>query len=122
MFAPGSNTEYPPNNSHFGGGCSCAAARVANVHVTAIVAASIANRRARWLFDFNNMRIILRISKMQNQVFRADPTGSSPTQVQDGMPHGQGGTTTVLVSNVTAPVRARALPFNVAPVVMVMDA
>jgi len=65
--------------------------------------------------------MILRISKTQNQVVRAEPTESSSTHVQDQMPHGQGGTTTVLVSNVTAPLRASALPFNVAPVVMVMD-
>jgi hypothetical protein len=38
------------------------------------------------------------------------------------MPHGQGGTFTGLLSNETAPVRASALPFRVAPVVRVTDA
>src|SRR4051794_38335651 len=36
--------------------------------------------------------------------------------------YGQEGTTTALLSNVTAPVRASARPFSLAPVVMVMDA
>jgi hypothetical protein len=36
--------------------------------------------------------------------------------------YGQTGTTTGLLSSVTAPVRARALPFSVAPVVIVIDA
>ena len=38
------------------------------------------------------------------------------------MPHGQGGTLTLLLSNVTAAVRASALPFSVAPVFSVMEA
>src|SRR5579859_2990455 len=38
------------------------------------------------------------------------------------MPHGQEGTLTLLLSNVTAPVRASALPFSVALVPSVMDA
>src|SRR5271165_3707766 len=42
--------------------------------------------------------------------------------VHHRMPHGQGGTFTGLSSNVTAPVRASALPSSVAPVVSVTDA
>src|SRR5580704_5647480 len=38
------------------------------------------------------------------------------------MPHGHGGTFTGLLSNVTAPVRAIALPFSVAPVSREVDA
>jgi hypothetical protein len=38
------------------------------------------------------------------------------------MHQGQAGTLTGLLSNVTAPVEASALPFSVAPVVAVMDA
>jgi len=45
---------------------------------------------------------------------------ASPTCSQ--IPHGHGGTFTGLLSNVTAPVRASALPFNIAPVPTVMDA
>jgi len=37
------------------------------------------------------------------------------------MPYGQAGTLTMLVSKVTAPFRASALPFKVAPVVNVMS-
>src|SRR5438128_2191975 len=36
--------------------------------------------------------------------------------------YGQGGTTTTLLSSVTAPVRAKARPLSVAPVVRVTDA
>ena len=38
------------------------------------------------------------------------------------MPYGQGGTFTGLLNNVTAPVRASALPFSVAPVSSETDA
>jgi hypothetical protein len=38
------------------------------------------------------------------------------------VPHGQEGTFTVLLINVTAPVRASALPFKVPPVFNEMDA
>jgi hypothetical protein len=48
-------------------------------------------------------------------------SGPASSQSHYRIPHGQAGTTTVLRSNVTAPVCASALPFSVAPVVSVMD-
>jgi hypothetical protein len=68
------------------------------------------------------MRIFLRIFQERESCFGARTVvDRSETGLTTEYFYGQGGTFTMLVSKVTAPFRASALPFSVVPVVRVMS-
>jgi hypothetical protein len=69
------------------------------------------------------MRIFLRtFNNVKSSFFEPDGSGPASSWSHYRILHGQVGTFTGLLSKVTAPVRASALPFSVAPVVSVTDA